>query len=436
MSTNESTPSTPSPMSLQEARKVLWLRSNYRPMGELLDAGYLNARRLAWAAEKAYDAHIRQAAGVLLDFLRGRTQPAPAARAAPDDGDTPPALEAGLTIKQARATHWPFRPFRGEPMGALVDARQLRLKDLLHAIENAWDERVQRAASVLLTLRLDHVVKEPPPAAGPLKVLSGGRSFYERSRLRWAVTAGALIGAVMVLGAVGVVLLARWVVSGPGGADVETPSSTLGAVIAIAIWLLLLACAYWLINRLTDLASRKFEAQIEAMRKGEKGEEEVVEALRQILDGRWTLLRNVTLPGRNKADIDAVLAGPPGVWALEIKNFSGRYRNIGERWQFRSGRRWRSVRSSPSRQAQNNAARLANFLRADKIKQWIEPAVVWVNSEGLAGVNNPMVAVWRLDRLPEELGNVWQGQKLSEERQARIVEKLASLRREGEEEDL
>jgi len=160
----------------------------------------------------------------------------------------------------------------------------------------------------------------------------------------------------------------------------------------------------------------------------------VVEALRQNLDGCWTLWRNVTLPGRIKADIDAVLVGPSGVWALEIKTFTGAYRNVGEHWEFRSGNRWRWLKSSPSRQAQDNAARLASFLKADRITQWIAPVVVWANPESPLAVENPMVAVWTFDRLPEELGNIWQGQKVEQATQARIVEKLTALRRERDEE--
>jgi hypothetical protein len=49
-------------MSLEEARSVLWLRNNPRPLGELLDKGYLNKRRLQWAAERAYDPRLRAAA--------------------------------------------------------------------------------------------------------------------------------------------------------------------------------------------------------------------------------------------------------------------------------------------------------------------------------------------------------------------------------------
>ena len=46
-------------MSLDEARNILWLRSNPRPLGELLDEGYLTEARLKWAAEKAFAPELK-----------------------------------------------------------------------------------------------------------------------------------------------------------------------------------------------------------------------------------------------------------------------------------------------------------------------------------------------------------------------------------------
>ena len=54
-------------MGLAEAREVMWLRSNQWPLGELLDEGYLNLARLQWAAAKAYDPNLKEAARVLLE---------------------------------------------------------------------------------------------------------------------------------------------------------------------------------------------------------------------------------------------------------------------------------------------------------------------------------------------------------------------------------
>jgi hypothetical protein len=205
-------------------------------------------------------------------------------------------------------------------------------------------------------------------------------------------------------------------------------------VIALALLLAICAGGVWLVSRAMDLIFNKLDQQIENHRKGQEGEDRVVEAMRQNLDGDWTLFRNVILPGRSKADLDAVLVGPPGVWALEIKAFMGKYRNVGERWEYRAGG-WKSLRSSPSRQARNNAAYLANFFRAAGVEQWVEPVVVWANPDSPLAVENPMVSVWVLDRLPEELGNIWQGQTVEESVRARIEEKLTAMCRQKREKD-
>jgi hypothetical protein len=46
-------------MNIEEARKVLWLKSKPRPLGELLDAGYLTDDRLEWAAQWAYNPKLQ-----------------------------------------------------------------------------------------------------------------------------------------------------------------------------------------------------------------------------------------------------------------------------------------------------------------------------------------------------------------------------------------
>jgi len=204
---------------------------------------------------------------------------------------------------------------------------------------------------------------------------------------------------------------------------VRSPSGATGLLIAVAIGALVI----WLSGTLLDRTLNRLEQEIKAYRKGQEGEEQVLEAMRQTLDGNWTLFRNLRLPGRNKADIDLMLVSPPGVWVLEVKALAGEYRNIGEHWEWRAGNRWEPLKKSPSRQAQDNAVRLANFLRADGIRQWVNPAVVWAEPESRIEVANPMVPVWTLERLPEELGNIWQSSWVETSTLERIVEKLTTL---------
>jgi hypothetical protein len=150
-----------------------------------------------------------------------------------------------------------------------------------------------------------------------------------------------------------------------------------------------------------------------------------MEVLHHALDGQWFAFRNPVMPGY-RGDIDVILVGPPGIWALEIKNLSGEHRNVGDDWQVRAGKGWKST-NSPSAQARRNAGTLAGFLKADHIDQWVNGAVVWANTESPLTVENPSLAVWTLDRLPDELGNIWSGSPMPDPARQRIIEKLSGL---------
>ncbi|MGD0750501.1 MAG: nuclease-related domain-containing protein [Anaerolineales bacterium] len=121
------------------------------------------------------------------------------------------------------------------------------------------------------------------------------------------------------------------------------------------------------------------------------------------------------------------MVGPPGVWVLEVKNLHGDYRNIGETWEYRQGGKWKTAFANPSSQAKDNATRLGNFLRADHLDTWVNPAVVWVNEESPLFVENPSTSVWLFNHLPDELGNIWQSEKLSQEERNKITYKLNKL---------
>jgi hypothetical protein len=405
-----------SPMTVQEARSVLWLRNNPRPLGELLDEGYLTRARLEWAAAKAHDPGLRQAAQVLLDeqeAQHAQTEAAP--------------FPVGISMEDARATIWPFRPFKDRKMGGLVESLELSLKDLGYAIENAWEERVRRASIALMLLRLDQIVKEPKPPAGPLRVVSGGRSFAERRQLLLASIQGIVIGAAL---ASSVFLF----IFGAARESTSQPSKPLSyflatpaRIVALVIVLAMFAGVFWLLPLLLDRFMKNLDKRIENYRKGGEGEDRVEIALRQALDGRWALFRNVVVPGRRKTDIDGVLVGPPGVWALEVKTLDGEYRNIGDEWDCRAGNQWKPAKAKPSWQADKNAIALKKFLAADGIKLYVDGAVVWANPDSPLTVENPSVAVWELDRLPDEVGNVWVEDKLTEATRNRIIEKLTQL---------
>ena len=83
--------------------------------------------------------------------------------------------------------------------------------------------------------------------------------------------------------------------------------------------------------------------------------------------------------------------------------------------------------SNPSRQVKNNAVRLASFLKADNIKLWVEPIVIWANPESKLTVENPSAGVWTLDRIQDELGNLWNNKPLPDSTKEKIIAKLEML---------
>jgi hypothetical protein len=209
----------------------------------------------------------------------------------------------------------------------------------------------------------------------------------------------------------------------PSGEVLFTPAG----IIAITILLVLFLFILWLANSIPDWITKNLDKQIENHHRGQEGEEKAVRSIVQALDGNWHLFCNIQLPDRNKGDLDLVLVGPPGVWVLEVKNYNGKYRNIGEAWQYEQGKNWKNLRKNPSRQALNNAYRLKNFLKADRVNVFVNGAIVWANEESSLSVENPPIVIWHFNRLADELGNIWQGEKLSKPEQLKIVEKLTKL---------
>ena len=412
-------------MNIEEAKKVLWLKSNPRPIGELLNEGYLNQSRLEWAAEKAYEPALKEAAKLLLNWQKQTMS-----QAVVDKKTSLPSgiqLPSGASLDQARVTLWPFSPFKGQPMGTLVETKQLSIKDLGFAIENAWDERVRKAAMVLMLVRLDQVINEPEASAGFLNIVSGGRSYTKHRQFQLALIEGVLFGIALTLS---FMMFIDAVTKQPSNQTVRPISELFASPLYILILVLVLSFGLglaWLAWFLFDQMIKRIDKQIENYRKGEEGENKAAEIMGRVLDGNWILFRNIILPGRKKTDLDAVLVGPAGVWVLEVKTFTGAYRNIGEQWEYRIGNRWNLYKKSPSRQAKNNAVRLSEFFKADHVSQWVNAAVVWANQESPLTVENPSTAVWSLDRLPDELGNIWHGNPIPEAQRKQIIDKLTKL---------
>ena len=419
------------------AQHIPWpFKDLNRPVGELLETEEVTSRDLGWASWNAYDPIVKWAAAVCLKAE---------------------ALEAiNCSSIQARAVKWSFKG-HNRPMGELLEEHVISLHDLAYAVANAHDPEVRDAAAALgaqivypqmdaalelpaleITAAIASTADAPdarlhdreadfvnveetsaPAAAAPTPT-----DAPENGRLRVAKGSPYLrqqeqakAKQKRILAGIGIGLLA-----------LAVGSSLLGGVAALVgftrhFWAwtglsgVMLGVAWWLVPRVDRLRT---EAQ--AFAKGRRGEERLVAFLRERLDGRWALFRNVVLPD-SKGDIDAVLVGPHGLYALEVKAYSGYYRNQRKRWRKRFMGVWRSIDHNPTRQVLHNAQRLHNYLKDQGVDVWVEPRVVWAGS-GKVWLQRPSARVWQFSRPAHVMEDLEEGTSLSPEVVRQIVSGL------------
>src|SRR5258708_1496810 len=178
--------------------------------------------------------------------------------------------QKAMPIELARVTLWPVRPYKGQPMGTLLDNKQLSLKDLGYAIENAWDERVRQAAIALMLVRVDQTIKDPTPFVGPLRVISGGRSFVLRRQFFLTFIQGSVGGGALGLTiALFIVQISRPVSTNSSKPLSDLLSSPLG-ILSLIIALGLGLVAIWLPPFLLDQILKPLDKRIENYRKGQE----------------------------------------------------------------------------------------------------------------------------------------------------------------------
>jgi hypothetical protein len=418
----------------RDARAVLWpfvaRGEKPRPLGALLDENRLTRQDLLWAAQEARNEDVRQAAQVLLDT-------------------THRLADVTMAPEDARLIAWPFRRLN-RPLGKLVDAGTVGVKDLRRAAWYAKDARLREAARVMLPVALERrevekrrraaqkerpqtveptSAKSAPPSAEPqqndLVASTGKTSKPERKPVRapadsskaeraasdaymarpMPVIQGSdylanevqrryrqnlfIAAVVMFLILAGLfVVLAIIVIE---FVNRKEPALWLWPLVPV-----LLLPLFWLSNRFVELRQEE-----QNFRRGQLGESEVTRLLRLGLGGDWTLFRNVKLPG-SKVDIDMVLLGPPGVFALEVKAYTGNYRYAKQHFYRRSMMSWRKMQHNPGKQARAAGGVLHAYI-TDTLNEdvWVEPRLVWVGPGALM-LEEPEVFVWFVEKLDQE----------------------------------
>ncbi|OWV14645.1 nuclease-related domain-containing protein [Fibrobacter sp. UWB5] len=410
-------------MTLERARSVYWLKNNYRPMGELFDNGFLNTRRLEWGANNAYDPTIKAACQVLLKQKQKTT------KAFVEKGKLP------RNIDEARAVVWPFSKNLGKTgrtMGELTDNRDITKRDLAYALEKAWDEQVREASRIILTSQLGIENDRANETKGALKV-TANRSFMEEQIERLSFKKGAFIGILLTICAF--LLIADFVYMGmkgaiPALAKFILDTKYIGLAFIILFIIFVLVVANFVIKHTLEKKIDNYDESIRNHKQGRDGEDKVVDVMRETLDGSCHVFRNCVLPDK-KGDIDAILVSPQGLFVFEVKNYNMKCENTQDEWFFYSGKKKKKLKENPSIQAKRNAARLAEHLEADfsrnKERKWVNPIVVMANADVVCLECEPVVPIWRIQYLSDELGNIPNKREISEQLQSEICKKLELL---------
>lgn len=207
--------------------------------------------------------------------------------------------------------------------------------------------------------------------------------------------------------------------------------------IAIIAVLTLIAGYFILIKPLEKIIDF-LDSKAISFKKGFEGENNVVDALRESLDGSCHIFRNLHFNGR-KEDVDIALVSPWGVFAIEVKNRFGAFEYSGSDFyeKRKSGYKKVDDKFNPIKQGIRNAVALKKFLGSEfnrnKDHAFVEPIVVWANPEievyrrkqtEFQNPHNQEIKCWRIENLSFELDSIRCKKTLSEKAQIEIIKKL------------
>lgn len=131
-------------------------------------------------------------------------------------------------------------------------------------------------------------------------------------------------------------------------------------------------------RRMREKAGR-VEAAADLWERGALGEEITARALAALPEDDWAVLHDVRWPGRRYANVDHVAIGPPGVFVIDSKNWSGRV-SVKEHVLRQNGRS-RETAVAGAADAGLAVAQLVTSVPADKV----HPVLCFVSGQDLSG---------------------------------------------------
>jgi hypothetical protein len=159
----------------------------------------------------------------------------------------------------------------------------------------------------------------------------------------------------------------------------------------------LLLCLAIVVTGMSAIAFGRLFRKFHALNRGERGERKVAEVLDDLRTSGYHAIHDIPAKGYN---IDHVLVGPAGVFAIETK-FRNGYGEI----EFRNGDGLfvggRKEKDDPLRQARSNAADVNRMLKENCGEHfWVKPLLIFVGNWKVKNTwQTTDVRVFTLDRL-------------------------------------
>lgn len=416
----------PSPfLTIPRARDVIWPGSQ-QTMGELLDQNKLTCKLLRQASDNAENEQVRAAAEVLLADRERQI------REYIDAGNIPRNIDEAAAVKI-------------DDNGGKATIRELwyrnngcmnwnRLHSLMGETQNA---QIRAACVILLGYHYQVERQKILDGKGPLLVTSPKSSYLLDKTERYLVREGLVVGAVLGLCIACLLWYAYkafFVYDYSSLADLNWLAWVIVGIGALLIFIV----GYFVVIKPLEKLVSYIDSKITSFKKGFEGEDRVVEALRESLDGSCHIFRNLHFNGR-KEDVDVVLVSPWGVFAIEVKNYSGHFEYSGSDFFEKRKSDLEKVddKSNPIKQAKRNAAAVKEFLdpefNRNKDYPFVEAIIVWANPEIIVrrqkrvdsqDLGNKEIKNWRIENLSFELDSIRCKKSLSEKAQREIIEKL------------
>lgn len=181
-----------------------------------------------------------------------------------------------------------------------------------------------------------------------------------------------------------------------------------GTAIIFLIGIIFTVIFQYIINNYFDFWLDNATQKLNNHLKGIRGEKKTFIKLKEILGQEYKVYRNFKIPNR-KFDVDAIIVGPKGIIAIEIKNISGEFEFIGEE----TYKRYMNYNNecvcklneqkSPTKQILRHSAVLEKWLIENGFRNiLLKRAIILVNEKVKVNkIKNPSVFIVKgLERLP------------------------------------